>query len=432
MSILPTVEEEIEATVRQYLETWAEPGVSAVDHTVGYIAEDFSGLGTGQGDYYPDRAAMVELFRREKSQMPDAPVTFDLSWVHVRLLRPDLALVDCQIRSEVIVQGETHRVDPRGSYVLEKQGERWLITHIHFSMADARQHEGDTLVETLKRRTSKLEEEVAQRTAELEQSLADLKATQAQLVQSEKMASLGQLTAGIAHEIKNPLNFVTNFAGLSQEIVDDLELESDPEERAALLADLKTNAAKIEEHGRRADAIVRTMMEHARSGTGQRQTVDLNGLVEEYAAHALHAMKVRHSGFEPVLSLDLADDAGALDVAPQEIGRVLINLVDNALSAVRQREADAGAGYTPTVTVSTGRTADGVEMRVTDNGLGMSEDVKANVFQPFFTTKPAGEGTGLGLSLSHDIVVQGHSGTITMESQEGAGTTAVVRLPVAG
>jgi len=262
-----------------------------------------------------------------------------------------------------------------------------------------------------------------------DKALAELRATQAQLVQSEKMASLGALTAGIAHEIKNPLNFVNNFAGLSREIVAELEGEADPDERRALLADLKTNAAKIEEHGRRADAIVRSMMEHARGASGERRAVMLNALVEEYAAHALHAAKVRHRGFAPALALDLGDDAGAVEVAPQEIGRVLVNLIDNALDATRRHAEGAPDGYVPTVTVSTRRVARGAEVRVADNGPGMAPAIREKVFEPFFTTKPAGEGTGLGLSMSYDIVTQGHGGTLTVESEPGEGARFTLVLP---
>ncbi|PAP75446.1 sensor histidine kinase [Rubrivirga marina] len=262
-----------------------------------------------------------------------------------------------------------------------------------------------------------------------ERALDELRATQAQLVQAEKMASLGALTAGIAHEIKNPLNFVNNFAALSQELVEELTNETDPEERATLLADLQANAAKIEEHGRRADAIVRSMMEHARSGSGERHVVDLNALVAEYARHAEHAVRVRHPGFEARLSLHLGDGVGEVELAPQEIGRVLINLIDNALDATRQRAEAEGDGYAPTVTVATCRTVGSVEVRVGDNGPGMAEAVRARVFEPFFTTKPTGEGTGLGLSLSHDIVAQGHGGTLAVESAEGMGATFVLTLP---
>ncbi|GAB5535485.1 MAG: hypothetical protein Rubg2KO_17340 [Rubricoccaceae bacterium] len=431
MSAPSSVEEEVISTVYAFLETWADPDPGAIESTLGYVAEDFTGLGTGPGDYYPDRAAMVELLRRERAQMPDVPVEFETSWIKARFLRPDLALVEGQIVSTVVVNGERYRLNPRASFVLEKQGEPWLIIHWHFSTPDATQEEGDTLVEALERRTNVLEREVAQRTAELEQSLKALKAAQDRLVQSEKMASLGQLTAGIAHEIKNPLNFVTNFASLSQDLVDELATETDPEERGALLEDLKTNAAKIEHHGRRADSIVRAMMAHARSGSGEHQPVDLNALVDEYAGLAHHGMRARHPESNPALDRQLDASVGMVELAAQEIGRVLINLLDNAFDAVRQREAVAPEDYTPAVSVSTHRTGDEVEIRVTDNGLGMSDAVQSKVFEPFFTTKPTGEGTGLGLSLSHDIVVHGHGGGLTLESVQGEGTTATIRLPLA-
>ncbi|MEM6326274.1 MAG: ATP-binding protein, partial [Bacteroidota bacterium] len=244
------------------------------------------------------------------------------------------------------------------------------------------------------------------------------------LVQQEKLASLGALTAGIAHEIKNPLNFVTNFAGLSRELVDELAEETDPDEREAILDDLQENARKIEEHGRRADAIVRGMMEHARSRPGDRRTVDLNRLVREYADLAWHGFHARHPEARVDLSLDLAPEAGEVEVASAEIGRVLINLLDNAFDAVT--EADA-----PTVSVSTTRDSTGVAIHVRDTGTGMTEAVRSRVFEPFFTTKATGEGTGLGLSLSHDIAVA-HHGTLTVESAEGQGTTFTLRLPASG
>jgi signal transduction histidine kinase len=243
------------------------------------------------------------------------------------------------------------------------------------------------------------------------------------------MASLGRLTAGIAHEIKNPLNFVNNFAGLSQELVAELEAEADPAVRQALLADLKANAAKIEEHGRRADAIVRAMMDHARGGSGERRSVALNGLVEEYARHAYHALRARHPAFAVTLDLDLAEDAGEVEVVPQDIGRVLLNLLGNAFDAVRARAAEAEGTYAPAVRVVTRRTDEGVEVRVEDNGCGMPAEVQARAFEPFFTTKPTGTGTGLGLSMSYDVVTQGHGGTLTVESEPGVGSTFAMTLP---
>ncbi|MEL6615372.1 MAG: ATP-binding protein, partial [Bacteroidota bacterium] len=224
------------------------------------------------------------------------------------------------------------------------------------------------------------------------------------------------------------LNFITNFAGLSQELIQELEAETDPDERAALLADLATNAATIEKHGRRADAIVRAMMAHARGGSGTLRSVDVNALVQEYTDHALHAAVAQHADDTVVLTLDLADDAGEAEMAPQEIGRVLVNLVDNALDAVRERASGESAGYTPAVTVSTRREGATIEIRVADNGPGLTPEARRKVFEPFFTTKPTGEGTGLGLSLSHDIVAQGHGGSLTVESTDGEGATFVVRL----
>ncbi|MEO0557612.1 MAG: ATP-binding protein [Bacteroidota bacterium] len=274
-----------------------------------------------------------------------------------------------------------------------------------------------------------LEVRVDERTAELATSLEELKATQARLIQQEKMASLGQLTAGIAHEIKNPLNFVNNFACLSQELVAELETETDPEEREALLDDLKANAAKIEAHGRRADAIVKAMMEHARSGSGERRSVNLNALVEEYAGLALHGMRARQPEATVDLDLQLDDGAGAVELAPQEIGRVLINLLDNAFDAVRQR--DKALEGDPRVTVTTQREEGRVQIRVADNGIGIAPDVAEKVFEPFFTTKPTGQGTGLGLSMSYDIVTQGHGGALDVESTPGEGALFTLSLPVA-
>ncbi|MEM1116995.1 MAG: HAMP domain-containing sensor histidine kinase [Bacteroidota bacterium] len=421
MSLSP--EAEVAETVHAFFETWMAPGTSGADAAYDLVADGFTGLGTGTGDRYTTREAVRDVFIQEKeaAEWDAVEPNYAMEWLDVRLLRPDLAVAEGQVRSTVVIGAEAYAVDPRVSMILDRGSGRWLLVHFHFSIADAVIEEGETLVEALTRRTTVLEREVAQRTAELEASLADLKAAQARLVQQEKMASLGALTAGIAHEIKNPLNFVTNFAGLSRELLDDLDTEADPAERAALRADLRANVEKIEHHGRRADGIVRAMMAHARSGGGAHQRVEVNALVEEHAAHALHADRVRHPGTEAALAFDLAADAGTVEADPQEIGRVVVNLVDNAIEAVRRT---GGA-----VTVSTCRVEGGVEIRVADDGPGMPEAVRARVFEPFFTTKPPGEGTGLGLSLSHDVVVQGHGGRLSVESAEGEGTAFTVWLP---
>jgi PAS domain S-box-containing protein len=275
---------------------------------------------------------------------------------------------------------------------------------------------------------------------ELRDSLERLKAAQANLIQAEKMASLGQLTAGIAHEIKNPLNFVNNFAGLSSELLDELKqavdallAEPDEEKRAELqdTMDLLTgNLAKIIEHGRRADGIVKSMLSHSRGGTGDWQESNVNALVEEALNLAYHGARAQDKDFNVTLERDFAPEIKSIEVVPQDATRVFLNLFGNGFYATRKRHlGGADAGYRPTLTVSTRDLGEAVEVRVRDNGTGIQPEVRARLFQPFFTTKPTGEGTGLGLSISYDIVTQQHGGTIEVESEPGSFTEFTVRLP---
>ncbi|WP_236668526.1 tetratricopeptide repeat-containing sensor histidine kinase [Hymenobacter rubidus] len=270
----------------------------------------------------------------------------------------------------------------------------------------------------------------------LEQSLAELKTAQDQLVQREKMAFLGELTAGIAHELQNPLNFVKNFAEVSTDLVDEITGEQRGPARDAgleseILAGLKQNLQQISQHGQRATSIIKGMLEHSRSGTGQRQPTDLNALADESLRLAYQGLRTKEKDFTAHLTTSYAPDLPPVPVVPQDLSRVLINLVTNALYAVQQRQRQlADPTFRPEVTVSTQAGPGGVEIRVRDNGTGMSPEVKAKIFQPFFTTKPVGEGTGLGLSLSHDIVTTGHGGSLAVESQEGVGTEFILSLPV--
>ncbi|GAB3582635.1 hypothetical protein GCM10027345_27110 [Hymenobacter daeguensis] len=267
-------------------------------------------------------------------------------------------------------------------------------------------------------------------------NLARLRETQSQLVQAEKMAFLGELTAGIAHELQNPLNFMKNFAEVSTTLVEDMKGNDRPANlEQEILVGLKQNLQQISQHGQRASSIIKDMLEHSRTGTGQRVASDLNALAEESLHLAYQSFCTTDKDFRATLGKNLDPQLGSVAVVTQDMGRVLINLCTNALHAVRERQralagnsCDAGP-YEPTVTVSTHRpTARTVEIRVRDNGTGMPEQVKSRIFQPFFTTKPAGEGTGLGLSLSHDIVTKGHGGTLTVESREGEGTEFLIIL----
>ena len=266
---------------------------------------------------------------------------------------------------------------------------------------------------------------------ELQRSLDHLKTTQTQLIQAEKMASLGELTAGIAHEIQNPLNFVNNFSDISAELLDEMEVElnkGDFDEARLISADLKQNLQKITFHGQRASSIVRGMLEHCRTSTGEKQPTDLNALADEYLRLAYHGLRAKDKSFNAELKTDFDPRLGSVNVVSQDLGRVLLNLFNNAFYAVQQRANQGKTGYQPTVSVSTKHQNGRVEIRVSDNGTGMPEAVKQKIFQPFFTTKPTGQGTGLGLSLAYDIITKGHGGTLSVESQEGEKTEFVVRL----
>lgn len=273
----------------------------------------------------------------------------------------------------------------------------------------------------------------------LQRSLQNLRSTQAQLVQSEKMASLGQLTAGIAHEIKNPLNFINNFAALSAELADELEetlenhrekLGADAEEVEAILSDLRLNAGKINEHGKRADGIVRSMLQHSRGKGGEREAVDVNALLDEYVSLAYHGMRAQKIDFNVTLERRFDDAVGLVPIIPQEMGRVFINILNNAFYAVHEKGQTTNGQFAPRVEVATTRRNGNIEIQIADNGPGIPEHVRQRIFEPFYTTKPTGEGTGLGLSMSYEIITQVHGGALDVSSADGEGTVFTITLPV--
>ena len=289
--------------------------------------------------------------------------------------------------------------------------------------------------EKVKRTTSILLEEtiaeLEQKREAVEQTLSELKAAQAQLIQSEKMASLGELTAGIAHEIQNPLNFVNNFSEVSTELLEEMKEElqnGDVEEAYAIADDLRQNLEKITHHGKRADGIVKGMLQHSRSSDGTKEPVDLNTLVDEYLRLAYHGMRARDKSFNASMEITFDKTMTKIEVIPQDIGRVLLNLFTNAFHAVSERKTSAPTGYEPKVSVQTKKTGEGVQICVSDNGTGIPEAIKDKIFQPFFTTKPTGSGTGLGLSLSYDIV-KAHGGKLTMDTKIDDGTKFTIELP---
>lgn len=258
----------------------------------------------------------------------------------------------------------------------------------------------------------------------------ELETAREMLVHAEKMASLGELAAGMAHEIRNPLNFVNNFAVLSQELMFDLdEAVERGEDLSEILADLKRNASVIVEHGKRADQIVAALMQHAGAGPGRHEPTDVNGFVDEFLRIAYQGRLSLQDNFRCEVHRDYADDVGSMLLNRHEMGRVLLNVIGNAFDAMEEAVETNGDDYRPQLTVSTRRKDRAVEIAVSDNGPGISEDIVEKIFEPFFTTKQKGEGTGLGLSVSHDIVSGGHGGSISVESRSGEGTTILIQLP---
>lgn len=298
-----------------------------------------------------------------------------------------------------------------------------------------------------------LEYQVAERTAELtkqkeslELALAELQTTQNQLIQAEKMASLGELTAGIAHEIQNPLNFVNNFSEVSVELCQEIneELEKSPltpdggiiisqkdkDLITEILNDLTQNQQKITHHGQRAASIVRGMLQHSRASTGQKELTDINALADEYLRLSYHGLRAKDKTFFADFKADLSEKLPKVEVIPQDFGRVLLNILNNAFYAVQQKSKLKIENYKPLVTISTSLLKKQIVISIKDNGMGVPENVKSKIFQPFFTTKPTGQGTGLGLSLSYDIVTKGHGGNIEVVSAEGEGTEFIIKLPI--
>jgi signal transduction histidine kinase len=296
-------------------------------------------------------------------------------------------------------------------------------------------------IDDLQKKTKVVEES----RAALEKSLEELKAAQAQLIQSEKMASLGELTAGIAHEIQNPLNFVNNFSDVSTELVDEMNEEIDKGNSQLAVGnlqlaisnmriakeianDLKQNLEKINHHGKRAGDIVKGMLQHSRTSSGQKELTDINALADEYLRLAYHGLRAKDKSFNAATKTDYDETIGLIKVIPQDIGRVVLNLITNAFYAVNERKKLEPDGYEPVVSVSTKKEKDKIDIKVKDNGTGIPQKVLDKIFQPFFTTKPTGQGTGLGLSLSYDIV-KAHGGEIKVNTKENEGTEFTIALP---
>jgi two-component system NtrC family sensor kinase len=325
-----------------------------------------------------------------------------------------------------------------GTWVVTRKQRKELIKARHKALEEEKNNK---VIRAMK---EQLEVQVAERTAELrkqkeelENTLDDLRAAQAQLIQAEKMASLGELTAGIAHEIQNPLNFVNNFSEVNKELLMEMKHEIDSgnlAEAKNIAKDIEDNEEKITFHGKRADAIVKSMLQHSRSSSGKKELTDINALADEYLRLAYHGLRAKDKSFNAKFETDFDDRIGQINIVHQDIGRVLLNLINNAFYSVSEKQKQEIPGYEATITVTTRRLGDRpdnymVEIRVADNGNGVPKKVLDKIFQPFFTTKPTGLGTGLGLSLSYDIITRGHSGELKVETKEGEGAEFIIILP---
>ena len=402
------------------------------------MSDDITGFGTGKHEIFNSYEEFIEkIYRVFNKQLPPEVKLhfFDVQYT----MMDKVGIVHGTYEINYTIDGVENNYYGRRSTVFLWDNNCWRAIHLHVSEPSAHLAEGESWPEkALKAQNEELKKQVNLKTEELHNSLKDLQDTQQQLIQSAKMASLGELTAGIAHEIQNPLNFVNNFSEVSNELIDEMkaELATGNVQLANEIADdVKQNLEKILHHGKRADAIVKGMLQHSRSSSGQKELTDINALCDEYVRLAYHGLRAKDKNFNVRTETNFDPSLGKINVVPQELGRVILNLINNAFYAVNEKKKSSFAEaaqyeqYDPAVIISTSKNNGMMEIKVEDNGPGISQKVLNKIFQPFFTTKPSGQGTGLGLSLSYDIV-KTHGGELTVETKEGEGTTFIINLPV--
>jgi signal transduction histidine kinase len=409
------------------------------------IIPDIMGYGANLDEKIFNLDELYEGWRMQKEQSVGLDIQFEITPVYRRISNGEnVAIYVDEVSLKMTVEGIRHENELRLSIIFEFIEERWICTHFHGSYGLV--VTGDSwAIELMKEKNEELQRMVDERTIQLQNTIHELKSTQSQLIQSEKMASLGELTAGIAHEIQNPLNFVNNFAEVSEELLQELkgELEKgDIDEAKAISDDVIQNLSKINHHGKRASDIVKGMLEHSRKSTGEKEPTDINALCDEYLRLAYHGLRAKDKEFNATMETHFDPNLPKIAVIPQDIGRVVLNLINNAFYAVKERtnllnlakqSGDANLtdlAYQPTVTITTQLIANTqLLIAVKDNGSGIPDAIKGKIFQPFFTTKPTGQGTGLGLSLSYDIV-KAHGGELNVETKEGEGSDFFITLPI--
>jgi signal transduction histidine kinase len=395
------------------------------------MSDNIKGFGTGKHEIFNSYNEFIEKILKVFGKQ--LPAGTKLHFIDIQSEDLDtVGIVHATYEINYTLDGIEYKYYVRRSTVFLWNNDRWLAIHLHVSEPSAHLAAGESFpAKALKAQNEELKKQVSIRTEELNKSLNDLKATQQQLIQSEKMASLGELTAGIAHEIQNPLNFVNNFSEVNEELLKELTAEADKgnlEEVKAIAKDITFNSEKINHHGKRADAIVKGMLQHSRSSSGIKEPTNINAVADEYLRLSYHGLRAKDKSFNATMKTDFDESLGNINIIPQDIGRVILNLINNAFYAVDEKKKQSGDGYQPTVSVSTKKEKDKVEIKVKDNGNGIPQKVLDKIFQPFFTTKPTGQGTGLGLSLSYDIV-KAHGGEIKVETVETEGSIFKIVLP---
>jgi len=430
---MPKYTEQEQEVINVHNVFWEALANRDIDLRFSCCSENVTFIGTGLHEKAANKAEYRIMNEKGVNQFPE-PFQIDFIWTNISMFHKQ-AVVTCEVIWKQSINGKVSSELVRSTTLLNYEEDAWKIVHVHGSVPDYRLAEGEYMTtEKILLRNRELEQKVFERTQELGKSLAELKATQSQLIQSEKMASLGELTAGIAHEIQNPLNFVNNFSEVNVELVAELKLElekGDIAEAIAIADDIAINEGKILQHGKRADSIVKGMLQHSRSSNGINEPTDINALADEYLRLSYHGLRAKDKSFNADFKTEFDASMPKINIIPQDIGRVLLNLINNAFYVVAERQKNLSGleeTYKPSVTIITKNLGDRIEISVMDNGNGIPEEIRNKIFQPFFTTKPTGEGTGLGLSLSYDIV-KAHGGEIKAESLSGEGTTFVITLP---
>jgi len=415
-------------------------GLNDLDRLEDLLAKEIMAIGTAQDEIYFTIQEVKDMIWRQKEQTAGMNLRYRKNELYRNYIPgSDDAIIVDDITLLLDVNNEVLEISFRFTTVYKFQDAAWKILHFHASKPENVESNSDTFgIEEWKKKTEELQKLVEERTKELviknsslNDAIQELKATQAQLIQSEKMASLGELTAGIAHEIQNPLNFVNNFSEVNNELLKELKAEAEKEnfEEVKIIAnDIAFNSEKINHHGKRADSIVKGMLQHSRTGSGQKEPTNINALCDEYLRLAYHGLRAKDKSFNATTKTDFDNNIGNINIIPQDIGRVVLNLINNAFYVIDEKKKQSGNEYEPAVSVSTKKVGDKVLITVKDNGTGIPSKIVDKIFQPFFTTKPTGQGTGLGLSLSYDII-KAHGGELKVETKENEGTEFTIVLP---